>query len=295
MRTGNVREIGCALTDNSPLRQAGAITPITLRCARVFLFVAFFPSLFAQSVLNNSGSPLAIPFPCKDEDLQQSGLLCTDEEPCPIFVELSTVEPLGKKIFLAGNLHSSSSTLASLLLTSDDAGLTWKEPAPRLPGSALEQIQFYDLEHGWAAGETQYPLPRDPFFLVTTDGGASWRQKPVTEEGGPGSILRFWFDSAKHGELIVDAGRRNATGRYHSYESETGGESWMIRGMNGEAPVLKRAPKGLEPQDYRIRAGAKTYFIEKHAGEKWEPVASFLIEVTSCKIKPAEVKEPLPQ
>jgi hypothetical protein len=225
------------------------------------------------------------------------GLLCTPDEPCAVYLELNAVAASGKKIFAAGDLHATSGTLASILLVSDDSGSTWKEPAPRVRAAALEQVQLQDAEHGWVAGELQYPLPRDPFFVVTTDGGASWRQKPVTEDGGPGSVQRFWFDSADHGELIVDAGKSAPGGRYVDYESQTGGTSWMIRGATAQAPKIKTAPAAIEDLDFRIvpAASGKAVQIEKRLGEKWHPVASFLIEVASCKIKPIEAKEPPPE
>ena len=234
--------------------------------------------------LHNTCEPIRVPFACAEDDLRTSGLLCTADDPCPIYLELSSVAPAGKKLFLAGDLHATSATLSTFLLSSDDGGSTWKEPFKRIPGSALEEVQFYDAGHGWASGETQYPLPRDPFFLVTTDGGASWRQQPVTEDGGPGSVQRFWFDSPQHGELIVDAGRNAPGGRYITYESQTGGDSWMSRATTAQLPKLKRAPAAVENPDYRIRADKATNAlqIEKRQGNRWEPVASFLIEAARC-------------
>jgi hypothetical protein len=251
-----------------------------------------------DALLHNTGGPMRVPFACTEDDLQMAGLLCTDSDPCPIYLELNAITSAGKKLFLAGDLHAASASLASILIGSDDGGATWKEPSARVRAADLDEIQFYDLEHGWAAGETQYPLLRDPFFLVTTDGGLSWRQRPVTEEGGPGSIQRFWFDSAQHGELIVDAGRSAPSGRYISYESQTGGESWMVRGTSGQLPKIKLAPASVENPDYRIRADktSNALHIEKRLGgdhgDKWEPVAAFLIEVANCKIKAPEAKEP---
>jgi hypothetical protein len=246
---------------------------------------------------------MRVPFACAEDDLQMAGLLCTDGDPCPIYLELNAVTAAGRKLFLAGDIHATSASLSSVLLGSDDGGATWKEPSARVRAADLDEIQFYDPEHGWAAGETQYPLLRDPFMLVTTDGGQSWRQKPVTEEGGPGSIQQFWFDSPQHGELIVDAGRNAAGGRYISYESQTGGESWMVRGTSGQLPKLKHAPASTESAGYRIRADktSNSLQIEKRLadkadkGDKWEPVASFLIEVANCKIKAPEAREPAPE
>jgi hypothetical protein len=264
------------------------------------LLLALLPLIASAQepvVLKNTGQPIRVPFECAEEELQAAGLLCTEEEPCAIYLELNAVAPAGRKIFLGGDVHATSGTLASILLASDDGGLTWKEPAPRVRHAAIDQLQIYDLEHGWAAGEVQYPLPADPFFLVTSDGGQSWRKRPVSDDGGPGSVQRFWFDSAKHGELIVDAGRNAEAGRYVMWESETGGESWNLRSATVKMPSLKRAPPEGE-SDFRIRAdaAAKSFQIEKRAGEsKWESVAAFLIEAASCKVKPPVAKEPPPE
>jgi hypothetical protein len=246
--------------------------------------------------MRNTGEPLRVSFACAEDELQAVGLLCTEDEPCAIYVELAAAEMAGRKMFVAGNLHSSSATLSSILLSSDDNGATWKEPSARARGAALEQLEFYDLDHGWAAGESQYPLPRDPFFMVTTDGGATWRKRPVTEDGGPGALHRFWFDSEQHGELIVDAGKRAASGRYLDYESETGGDSWMIRGATNQLPKLKRAPAVAGNMDIRVRAAAngKAWLVEKRNGEKWDTAASFLIEVAGCRLRAPDPKEPAP-
>jgi hypothetical protein len=260
------------------------------------LLAAFTLSAQESPVLVNTGEPMRVPYACAEDDLQWAGMFCSDDEPCPIYLELNSVVPDGKKILVAGDLHSSSVTIGSILLLSDDSGATWREPAARLRGSALDQLQFYDLQTGWAAGETQYPLPRDPFFLVTTDGGSSWRQRLVGEEGTAGSVQRFWFDSDRHGELIIDGGKASGSGRYLSYESETGGESWSLLGKSGQLPKLRRAPPSPEDSDWRARPSkdGKAFQIEQHADDQWKPMASFLIEVANCRVHGGELKEPEP-
>ncbi len=155
----------------------------------------------------------------------------------------------------------------------------------RIRGSAIDQLQFFTSQAGWAAGETLYPLPRDPFFLVTTDGGASWHQRPVGEEDLPGAVQRFWFDSEQRGEVIIDGGKAAADGRYLSYESETGGESWSLHGKSDQLPKLRRAPPLGEDPGWRTHASkdGKALQIEHHSGGEWTPVASFLIEVATCR------------
>jgi hypothetical protein len=258
----------------------------------------FFAGLVLTSTLSaqlsNNGQPMRVNYPCAEDDLQWAGMSCDDETPCPIYLELSSVVPDGAKIIAVGNLHTESATLTSILLLSDDAGATWKEPMPGIRGSALDQVQFYNLQTGWAAGETQYPLARDPYFLLTTDGGSTWRSVTVEEDGSPGAIQRFWFDSAKHGDLIVDAGKSSEGGRYLSFESETGGDNWMLRGKSDQLPKLLHAPLSPEDSGLRIRPSkdGNAFQIEQRTGEQWKPVASFLIETAVCKIHTEELKEP---
>ena len=256
--------------------------------------LAFQLSAQDAAILTNAGTPMRVSYACAEEDLQWAGVSCTEEDPCPIYLELSSLTPDGKKIFVAGNLHTTGTTLSSVLLMSDDSGATWKEPATRIRGSALDQIQFYNLQTGWAAGETQYPLPRDPYFLITIDGGNSWRQSPVGEDGSPGAIQRFWFDSATHGELIVDAGKASPGGRYLSYYSETGGGNWTLNAKSDQLPKIHLAPASAENPDWRMHPSkdGKAWQIEQRAGAKWTPFASFLIDVADCKVRAGELKEP---
>ena len=269
---------------------------------RLFLALLASVTVSAQesSTLINAGEPMRVAYSCAEEDLQWAGMSCSDAQPCAIYLELNSVvangDPNGRKISAAGDLHSSSVTIGSVLLQSDDSGATWREPAVRLRGSAIDQLQFFNPQAGWAAGETLYPLPRDPFFLVTTDGGASWRQHPVDEEDLPGAVQRFWFDSEKHGEVVVDAGKAAAGGRYLSYESETGGDSWSLQGKSNQMPKLRRAPPSAEDPEWRMRPSkdGKALQIEHRPRGEWTPVASFLIEVASCRIHAGELREPEP-
>jgi hypothetical protein len=109
-------------------------------------------------------------------------------------------------------------------------------------------------------------------------------------------VQRFWFDSEKHGEVIVDGGKAAADGRYLSYESDTGGESWSLHSKSDQLPKLRRAPPLGEDSGWRTSPSkdGKTLQIERRAEAEWVPVASFLIEVANCRIQPGELKEPEP-
>jgi hypothetical protein len=247
-------------------------------------------TLWAQ---NPGNAPVKVSYTCSEKDLSDAGMTCSDENPCPIYAELSSVSALGRKLLVTGNLHGSSSTIGSVLLVSDDDGATWKEPARRVADSALDQSQWLDAQHAWAAGEVQVPLSRDPFLLITSDGGATWRQKEIADDGIPGEVMRFWFDTPQHGELIVDGGRSAEGGRYQLYESQTGGDTWSIVSKTSDVPKLRRTPGLIDP-NYRIGADSrtKTYILEKRTGADWSAVASFMIQVASCGTPAAPAAPP---
>jgi len=241
--------------------------------------------------LQNTGKPMIVDYRCGEEDIRLAGLSCTIEDPCPVFLELASVEAVGNRIIVAGNIHSSTTTLSSVLLASEDAGKTWREPHERIRLAGLDRIQFIDFENGWVGGEVQHPLPRDPFLLVTTDGGKSWLVHPIFGEPQFGSILQFWFSSRTNGSLVIDRGRTSESGRYELYETPNAGETWMLRQTN-ERPIQMKHASGTATADWRLRADAasKSYRIERRVGDKWHTIAAFSVSIGGCK--PPEMPAP---
>ena len=194
-----------------------------------------------------------IEYACSPEDIDALGLTCSPEDPCAVFLELSSVQAVGAKLFLAGNLHTASTTIYSILLMSEDGGKTWTEPFQRLRSAALVQMQFVDLVHGWVSGHVVEPLPRDQFILLTTDGGKTWSDKPLFEDSQFGSIAEFRFESPTEGALVLDRSQGN-TSLYDLYETMTGGESWTPKETGRSTPIhLKKAPS-TESSAWRVRA-----------------------------------------
>jgi photosystem II stability/assembly factor-like uncharacterized protein len=167
---------------------------------------------------------------------------------------------------------------------SDDGGKTWTEPNQRIRSADLDQIQFVDLRTGWISGVMLEPLPRDPFLLATTDGGASWRKRPLFDDTRFGSIQQFWFDSTSSGELIVDRSQGASTS-FERYESSTAGDSWTISEVNAK-PLKLSKPHPRQNPTWRVRVDSptKTYHIERlTSGQTWETVAVFPVNAGECK------------
>ena len=225
-------------------------------------------------------APVHIEYACTSEEEDSFGLSCSAEEPCPVFLELSSVDAAGSTMVVAGDLHTERTTLWGILLQSDDGGKSWTEPLKRLRAAAFEQIQFLDFGYGWVSGEIIEPLPKDPFMLLTTDGGKTWRQQPLFEDSRFASISQFWFDSRTTGKLVLDHPQGGGP-KHEVYQTNTGGESWEVSQVTDQAVNLK----GRAPASLRVRADAssKTYRLERRGSSNWELVASFAIHVSDCK------------
>jgi photosystem II stability/assembly factor-like uncharacterized protein len=242
--------------------------------------IASVAFLSAQTPLENAGKPMRVPFDCTEADTQAAALSCSDEEPCAVFLELTSVEAAGNKIFLAGNLHTSTTTLYSVLLATEDSGKTWMEPYARVRFAGLDQIEFIDFQNGWISGANLQSTPRDPFLLLTTDGGKTWRQRPIFDETRVAVIERFWFDSRENGWLLIDA--RLDDNMHELYETRSGGESWSMKQATVSAIPF---PPATKTSGWRLRADAATHSfeVEKSDGSRWQKIAGFLVNVGACK------------
>lgn len=234
---------------------------------------------------------------CADEEIRDFGLVCDEDDPCPVFLEITGLEAVGPRLLVSGNFHTAEATLWSLLLMSDDSGKTWTEPSARQRGVSLDQIQFVTIEHGWISGQTAGSLARDPFLLRTVDGGKTWRRNALYRDSTVAFIERFRFSSPEQGTMIVQRRGAGAAGRYQRLETRDGGITWMVR-ESGDDPIeVKRERGPLVPEGWRIRADAKanTLRIEKREGAQWRTAAVFPLVAGRCAARPPEpVAEPQP-
>ena len=254
------------------------------------------PKAVTAPALTYTGQPLVLPpQQCTEEDIQSYGLTCTREDPCPVLLELAAHEVLGNTIVLTGNIHTREVTFASVLLVSEDLGKTWTEPHARIKSGVLDQVQFIDFQNGWVAGQVMQQLPRDPFMLITNDGGRTWRRRALYDDARVGSIDQFWFETKSNGGLIVDRTRAgDPRAKYETYETQTGGSSWTLREVNSKLTPPKRAKLPIPNTDFRLRADARlnAYRLERRQGAQWQTLASFSLSLAPCM--PPEPKELAP-
>jgi hypothetical protein len=237
--------------------------------------------------LEFTGKPIVVPFRCTDEDIRSAGLACTDDEPCPVYLELTSLASSGIRLFTAGNIHTATVTLLSIVLGSDDNGHTWREVFERLRGSGYDAIQFVGSDNAWISGLSLVPLPQDPFLLKTNDGGKTWRQSPLSSEPLYGSIQQFRFDDATNGALILDHGPGSGSDRYERYESVDGGDSWTAKETSVKPLALKRTSNAAAAaqSEWRVRADAnsRSFQLEHRSGGRWTSVAAFAVNLGVCR------------
>jgi photosystem II stability/assembly factor-like uncharacterized protein len=220
-----------------------------------------------------------VDYACPAEDVESFGLTCSDERPCPVYFEVSAVDAFGSHVFVAGDIHTATTTLFGVLLSTGDSGKTWEEEIPRLRSATFEQFQVMG-DHGWLAGQRLDPLPKDPFFFITPDGGKNWHQRPLFEDSRFGSIQQFWFESPLAGELIFDDSVGKTTDQ-ELFSSNTGGETWRLKQKSAKA--LQLSPKTESAWSATVPRGSTTYLIQHVANGSKQTFAHFLIHIGDCK------------
>ena len=114
------------------------------------------------------------------------------------------------------------------------------EPAARVRMASLEHIVVTG-QSGWVSGNVIQSLPRDPFFLVTKDGGKTWRRRPIYTEPTVASLEGFRFEGAQAGVAVL-----TSEGQSQRWMTTNGGDTWQIsETTTGKMAALKTAAHNL--------------------------------------------------
>jgi hypothetical protein len=242
------------------------------------------------------GQPLKLPLECRYDDLLRAGLVCNEDVPCDLSLELVAVRGSKTSVFAIGNVYTPAATVSSILLGSHDGGTTWTEATARVPAASLELIQFADDQHGWIGGQE-----RDiddsvlPFFFITRDGGRYWDRRNVWDASADrsGAILEFYFESPRHGFLVIER-LTSDEDSYELYETMNGGRSWSPRRISGEKPTIRRGLSVPSEIEWRLKedASAEVYDIETRDGDAWRKVATFSADIGTCTEMDTGEKKP---
>jgi hypothetical protein len=239
-----------------------------------------------------AGEPLQVRLDCDYDSLLKAGLVCNQDVPCDLLLELIGIGETKTSVFAIGNVHTQEATVSSLLLASHDGGKTWVEAAKRLAAASLETIQFADDEHGWVSGQDHdIDSSTYPFFYITQDGGKYWDRRNVwgNSEDRSGVIADYYFETPQHGFVVIERSS-SSDDAYELHETRNGGRSWSPRQISGERPSIRRRLATPEKSEWRLSENREsdTYDIERRKGSSWEKAASFSIEVGTCLGKEAE-------
>lgn len=265
---------------------------VPLSLIAVFAVAQSGPEQGPSNALVNDGKPMRVPASCTEDEIQSWGMACSADQPCPIYLDLSTFDVYLNRIVLAGSLHTESTALASVVLLSEDAGNTWTEPVSRVKQASVDQVQFADPQTGWIAGQILSSIPRDPFFLLTVDGGKTWKHRPVFGETHAGTVEKFLFANAKQGKVIVDRGRSAEGGRWATLETQTGGDSWSIQQITTRMPAVDWDRPAATAWRLQTNPQSKTVRLEKREGAAWTSTAEFFIQTGLCSPRPIELAPP---
>ena len=207
-----------------------------------------------------------LPFQCTREDVGSAGFSCSEEAPCPVYLELSAATAAGNKYFVAGNIHSDAVTLYSVLLGSEDAGHSWREIHARIRAAGLDHLQFIDARpDGWP-GSSFSRCPRTRSFCsppMAGRAGASPRSSARAPTTISAPCRQCTFHRRSTAALIVDRSSGGDPGPFALYESPDGGASWTVKEQSPKPLRLKGAP--APDADWRVRVDGASKVVSHGA------------------------------
>ncbi len=160
------------------------------------------------------------------------------------------------------------------VLRTTDRGRSWTNVTPpRLRGRALDEVSpimfFRTRTEGWLAAFLDPSTPTTLSVLRTTDGGRTWRERPLAVDlrgEDPGGGVLFSLDD-RNAWLVIKAVSGSAHSRGVLYRTTDGGESWRRL----EIPMAD-AIRFTTPQDGWMAGGPAggALFVTRDGGLTWQ-------------------------
>lgn len=186
-------------------------------------------------------------------------------------VNLLGITADGDHVLVYGSLVHQTRPYRSLLLTSNDGGLSWRETAPPYESSEITHAQLIGCT-GWALSGWKQDGPGDLTLLGTGDCGKAWftlSELPKTDDSGwPVALefsdtfngvvtLAYTAEDLERGYLrtqdggrrwveVLGRARRDEPGRIQHVFTAGSGAEWKLDADRGRYVVRRRgSPKEL--------------------------------------------------
>jgi photosystem II stability/assembly factor-like uncharacterized protein len=114
------------------------------------------------------------------------------------------------------------------ILYTQDSGKSWQEVTPKglgakmSQGSPLLKTEFYDAKNAWVAVSSQ----AGSSVYHTQDGGTTWKETPIKDQGMVGGPITLTFTSQNGGWLLQAVGAGAGSELVSLFHTRDGGTTW---------------------------------------------------------------------
>jgi hypothetical protein len=166
-------------------------------------------------------------------------------------------------VFVFFAIEGYDSGYRTLILRSEDGGISWQEVMTPLLRSAIFHINFINNKVGWALAITGTEGPGDFTLYKSFDGGKSWGKVTIIQNRSMEGTIGMSFTNELKGEIIL--GRSAITPKSIVLRTSDGGLNWS------EAESLSTTDydalddslsKGLDGSEWKLNVSNNDHLID---------------------------------